>query len=476
MSGALGLLMGQLNAPVFARPFTSVHARRKLEERGGDPRMVREARPWPEQVEAGPFRVGFLPVSHSIPEASALVIDTPAGRILHSGDFKLDPAPQVGEPFDPEALRAVGADGVKALICDSTNVFSPHPGRSEADLVDPIRALMTEAKGLVVATTFASNIARLRTLAQAAHDTGRSVVVLGRAMNRMMEAGFASGVLPNFPPTVDVTEAGDIPRANLFMLATGSQGERRAATAQLAGGSYHGFSLKEGDTFLFSSKTIPGNERSVARILNQMSEAGVDVIEDDARYHVSGHANRPDLEEVHRLVRPACVIPMHGEHRHLREHVALAQAGGTHAVLAPNGAIVDLTGDRAEVVDNIETGRVYLDGSVLIGATDGVVRDRMRMALRGLVVVSVMLEDDDTPADGGAWVECLGLPPEGGEDGALAAALEEAVDGALASGKRRTLADDEALERLVVKVVKAECFDRVGKKPLVTVLINRFEG
>ena len=152
----------------------------------------------------------------------------------------------------------------------------------------------------------------------------------------------------------------------------------------------------------------------MARILNQMSEAGVDVIEDDARYHVSGHANRPDLEEVHRLVRPACVIPMHGEHRHLREHVALAEAGGTHAVLAPNGAIVDLTGDRAEVVDNIETGRVYLDGSVLIGATDGVVRDRMRMALRGLVVVSVMLEDDDTPADGGAWVECLACRQKAG--------------------------------------------------------------
>ena len=182
--GALGLLMGQLNAPVYARPFTSIHARRKLEERGNDPRLVREARPWPDQVEAGPFRVGFLPVSHSIPEASALVIDTPAGRILHTGDFKLDPAPQVGEPFDPEALKAVGEGGVKALVCDSTNVFSPHPGRSEADLVDPIRALMTEAKGLVVATTFASNIARLRTLAQAAHDTGRSVVVLGRAMNR----------------------------------------------------------------------------------------------------------------------------------------------------------------------------------------------------------------------------------------------------------------------------------------------------
>ena len=471
--GALGHLMGRLQAPVYARRFTAQIARHKLAEAGLDRHDVHVVEPWPEQVEVGPFKVGFLPVSHSIPEASALVIDTPQGRILHTGDFKLDPDPQVGEAFDADAFRAVGEAGVKALVCDSTNVFSPRPGRSEKDLVAPIRALMQEAQGLVVATTFASNIARLRTLAQAAHDTGRSVVVLGRAMNRMIENGFAAQVLPNFPPVVDVRDAEGIARQNLFMLATGSQGERRAATAQLAGGSYHGFSLKEGDTFLFSSKTIPGNEKSVARILNQMSEIGVRVIGEDDRYHVSGHANRPDLEEVHRLVTPEVVIPMHGEHRHLREHCDLAQAGGIASVLAPNGAIVDLSG-TAQVIDHVPTGRVYLDGSELIGATDGVVRDRMRMAIRGHVVVSVMLEADGTPADG-VWVEPVGLPPMGGEEGTLARALEDEVDAALATAKRKTLADDEAIEGLVAKVVKAEANDRIGKKPQVTVLISRFE-
>ncbi|WP_112323248.1 ribonuclease J [Oceanibium sediminis] len=470
--GALGLLYPKLQAPVIARNFTALIARQKLERSGLDPKVVQTAPVWPETMTFGPFTVGFVPVSHSIPEASGLVIDTPAGRIFHTGDFKLDPDPQVGEPFDEEMFREIGASGVKALVCDSTNVFSPRPGRSEADIVDPIRSLMRDAKGLVVATTFASNIARLKTLAQAAHDEGRSVVVLGRAMNTMIQNGFASGVLKNFPPTVDVKESDGIARENLFMLATGSQGERRAATAQLASQSYMGFRLKEGDTFLFSSKTIPGNETSVGRILNLMSETGVTVIEDDDTYHVSGHANRPDLERVHELLKPANLIPMHGEHRHLREHVNIANAKGINAVLAPNGTIVDLTGDTAQVVDHIETGRTYLDGKVLIGAMDGVVRERIRMATRGHVVVSVMMEADGTPADR-PWVDCEGLPDP--QKGVLSELLEAEIDEALERAKRSTLKDDEALENLVVKAVRMESDRLIGKKPVVTVMINRFD-
>lgn len=345
--GAVGMLFPQLQAPIYARKFTAAIATLKMEKAGQNPDMVHVVPVWPAQVEIGPFKVGFLPIAHSIPEASAFVIDTPAGRILHSGDFKTDPTPLVGEPFDPVLLADVAKDGIKALVCDSTNVFSKGEGRSELSLTKDINALMATAKGMVFATTFGSNVARLKTLAQAASDQGRSVVVVGRAMDTMIQTAFSTGVLDNFPPIVDLEDAGDIPRSQMFVLATGSQGERRAATAGLARGKYRGLELKDGDTFLFSSKTIPGNEKSVAYILNQMAEKGVTVIDDsDGRYHVSGHANRPDLEQMHALMKADVVIPMHGEYRHLREHAELVESYGNKAVIAPNGTMLDLTTSR----------------------------------------------------------------------------------------------------------------------------------
>src|SRR5690606_2928215 len=217
---------------------------------GLDTSAVRQADPWPRTVQAGPFSVGFVPVSHSIPECSSLVIDTPAGRILHTGDFKVDATPVVGEPFDPDTFRAIGDSGVKALICDSTNVFSLHPGRSEATLADNISQLMRETKGMIAATTFASNIARLKTLAEAGKAAGREVVVLGRAMNTMLRTAHAAEVLDSFPPLLDPLDADSVPRDRLLVIATGSQGERRAATAQLSVGRYMGIEMREGDTFL----------------------------------------------------------------------------------------------------------------------------------------------------------------------------------------------------------------------------------
>lgn len=474
--GALGLLYPRLKAPViYARRFTGAHAKLKMERAGQDTTLVHQVDPWPRQVHAGPFTVGFVPVSHSIPENSSLVIDTPAGRVVHSGDFKVDPTPLVGEPFEPETFRAIGDAGVLALICDSTNVFVGHPGRSEAILAEPIGALMREAEGMVVATTFASNIARLRTLAEAAQEAGRSVVVVGRAMRQMLATARTAEVLDSFPPVIDPQDAAEIPRERLFVLATGSQGERRAAAAQLAQGSYQGIELREGDTFLFSSKTIPGNEVAVNRILNQLSERGVRAIDDtDGRYHVSGHPNRPDLVTMHRLVRPRSVIPNHGEHRHLVEHAALARESGAAGLVAPNGALVDLTGETARIVDHVETGRLYLDGAQIIGAMDGVVRDRLRMALRGHVAISLVF-DENGRLTGGAWAEAYGLPEAPHLADGLLGAVEQAIDSVLGRAKPGELASDEAVERLAVQATNRICLDLVGKKPLVTVLISRLE-
>lgn len=470
--GALGHLYGRLDVPIYTRKFTGAVARAKMEEHGQNSDRVEVIGSWPEQVELGPFKVGFMPVAHSIPEASGLVIDTPKGRIVHTGDFKLDPDPIVGEAYNPELYREIAKGGVQALVCDSTNVFSPIAGRSESGLGDNITKLMKEATGMVVATTFASNVARLKTLAQAGVDSGRSVVVLGRAMKKMLGYANFAGLIDSFPPVVDIEDARDIPRGSLMLLVTGSQGERRAASAQLANGKYLGLEMREGDTFLFSSKTIPGNEIGVGRIVNSYSEMGVKVVDDNSGdYHVSGHANRPDLEEIHGIFKPKMMIPMHGEHRHLRAHSELAEAKGIASVIAANGAMVDIGGDKPKIVENIQTGRLYLDGKRLIGAFDGVVLERMRLAMRGGVIVSLLLEDNQQIGE--SWAEVLGLPETASNQPSLQETLEREIDAELSKAKRGLLADDDQVERAVLRTVARVCKDLVGKKPVVKVLINR---
>ncbi len=471
--GAVGHLHDRLGAPVYARAFTSIHARRKMEEQGRNPDKVQTMKPWPETIRTGPFEVGFLPVSHSIPESSSLVIDTPEGRVIHTGDFKIDYAPGVGEAFDRDLWASAAKGGVRALVCDSTNVFSAHEGRSESTVGPELRRFISEQPGMVVATTFASNVARVRSLANAAVEAGRSVCLLGRAMRRMVEASVEAGVLTDFPSTIPPEDAASLPRESVMLIVTGSQGERRAASAQLSRGKYLGLKLDEGDTFLFSSKTIPGNERGVISIVNAFSEMGVDVQDDDqGRYHVSGHANRPDLVAMHDLVNPQIVVPMHGEHRHLREHVKLARGNGRSAFLAPNGTCIALSGNQPEVVEQVETGRIYLDGAVQVGALDGVVRDRIRMALNGHAVVSLILDEDDTPL-GEPWVDLKGLPETGRSGAALTDVMEQDLDQALRRADDRTILDDDKLDELMRRVARQTALQEIGRKPEVTVVVSR---
>jgi ribonuclease J len=471
--GAVGILWESLRVPVHARPFTALLARGKLDEVGAPPSALNVAPTWPATVTAGPFTVGYLPVSHSIPESAGLVIDTPTGRIVHTGDFKIDRTPVVGEAFDDALWSAVAAPGVRALVCDSTNVFSIHEGRSEATLADPIAELVRAAPGLFVATTFASNVARLMTLARAAKAAGRTICLLGRAMRRMVDAATEAGLLDGFPATIPPEEAVDMPRHKLMLLVTGSQGERRAATEQLANGSYLGFKLKEGDTFLFSSKTIPGNEKGVIKIMNQLSEKGVDIVDDQGgRYHVSGHANRPDLAHMHALMKPQILIPMHGEHRHLREHVKLGAEAGVNGIVATNGMMVDLTAGAAKVVEYIDTGRTYLDGTQLIGAMDGVVRDRIRMALNGHVTVTLIIDENDE-ALGDPWCEIMGLPGTGRSNASLTDLIEEDLRQFVGRADRKTIMDEEKLEKELIRITRQTAQNEVGKKPEVTVVVSR---
>jgi ribonuclease J len=472
--GALAPLWPQLKKKVYARRFTALIGKLKFDEAGLPKDQIVTVDPRPATVEVGPFKVQFVPVSHSIPESSALVIDTPAGRIFHSADFKIDHNPVVGEAWDDARFAEIVAERpVKAMTCDSTNVFSTHEGRSESTLGPALTDLIRSSSGMVVATTFGSNVARLKTLAEAARAADRTICVLGRSMKRMLSASEEAEVLSGFPRTVSPEEALEVPRRNLMLLVTGSQGERRAASAQLSRGKYLGIEMKEGDTFLFSSKTIPGNERDVLRIWNAFSEKGVQVIDDQGgKYHVSGHANRPDLEHVHRLILPDMLIPMHGEHRHLTEHVRIATEAGIAAAVAPNGTMLDLTGDVPEVAEYVETGRLYLDGTALIGALDGVVRDRIRMALNGHALVTILLDENDAPL-GEPWVELMGLPRTGRGDRPLAETMEADLAEFADRASRKLLKDDTKLEEEIRKLTRQVAMEEIGKKPEVTVVISR---
>lgn len=471
--GAVGMLLDLIgNVPIYARKFTAEITKGKLARFAIENAELKTVAPYPHEVELGPFTVSFVPISHSIPEASGVLIKTSAGNVFHTGDFKCDETPQIGEAFSDDLFREIGAIGIDALVCDSTNVFSPKEGRSEAGLKDAIAGYLGDCKGLVVATTFASNLARVRSLAQAGYAVGRKVIVVGRAMNTMISAGQKTGVLHDMPPLTDIEDFYSLKRSDVLIIATGSQGEYRAATAQLSRGNYRGIQMTDGDRFLFSSKTIPGNEISVAQVLNDLAKLGVDVVHDDDRFHVSGHANAPDLTRMHKLIHPNAVVPMHGEYRHLRAHKFLAEDNGYSSVIAPNGAMVALSGGRLEIVERIETGRYYLDGKVMISALDGIVRERIHMANRGHVAVAIALDDESGQAED-AWVILSGLPEKDISNQDVAALMEAAIDDRLAGMKRKDLFNDEKIEDAVTKIVRKFGVDEFDKKPVVKVFIQR---
>ncbi|TYO90065.1 ribonuclease J [Oceanicella actignis] len=471
--GALGRLWPRLKAPIYAQPFTSEIIRRKFEEVSLSQKPIKTVTGG--TVAAGPFQVRFQAVTHSIPEAASLIIDTPSGRVVHTGDFKVDHTPQMGEPFDLDAFRRLGDEGVHAMVCDSTNVFAPGRGGSEADVLEPIAEILRENEGAVAATTFASNVERLRTIAVLARDAGRKTVLVGRAMNRMIETAIETGLLTDFPHTLTEDEAADLPRREVLYLVTGSQGEGRAALARIASGTHPTVSLRAGDAVIFSSKTIPGNESSVYRIYNMLAEQGVRIYdEENGRVHVSGHARREDLKVMYDALRPRISIPMHGEHRHLVEHAAFAESLQVASIAAPNGTMVALAGDRPRIVDQVPTGKLYLDGSVIIGATDGVVRERLKMARQGHVAVSLVLDEkgqllaDPEIAVSGAPETAEGWPAP--LEDLIYEAVDKAVDSAPAN--RRS---DEQIEELATRAARRACMRWWGKKPVVSVMISRLE-
>ncbi len=392
--GAVPYLWPQLACPIWCVPFTAAVLKRKLDESGVRERVPLNVVEPGERFDVGPFTCRFIHMTHSIPEAAMLVIDTPHGRVLHTGDWKLDPAPQVGEASQIEALQELGREGVVAMIADSTNIMTPGTSGSEAEVFESLTGLIARQPNRVVLTTFASNVARLSTAMRAGAAAGRQVALIGRSMHRMVAAARDCGYLKDMPRLLDERAIADLPRNKVMLLCTGSQAEPRAATARIAAGTHPRITLDPGDTMIFSSKIIPGNERIIYDLHNNLVGAGVDVItEDDHFVHVSGHPSRDEVAQLYRWVKPKIAVPVHGELRHLREHVSFAKAhGAEHALLVTDGDLVQLAPAPPAIVGEVPIGRhAYDDGSMVAVEADRF-RLRRRLGNNGTVFVSVVLD------------------------------------------------------------------------------------
>jgi len=403
--GAVPYFAADLGVPLYATPFTADLVRRKLAEAG----LVKEVElnivDDLEPFQLGPFEVSYLPLAHSIAEGHALLIDTPYGRIFHTGDWKLDDEPIIGVPTTEEELCEIGDEGVLALVCDSTNVFNPEESGSEGAVYKALHEEVAKWSGRrVLVTTFASNVARLHTLGAVAEASGRRLCVAGRSLDRMIEVAQDNGYLADFPETVDFDTAMGLPRGEVLIVATGGQGEPRAALARIAD-SQHPLSLGDGDVVLFSSRQIPGNEISVGRIQNLLAERGIVVVTDrQSPIHVSGHPGRPELEALYTWLRPQILVPVHGEMRHMTEQARLGLASGIpQAVVQKNGDIVRLAPGKPGKLARVRAGRLILDGEIIAPADGDAMVMRRRIAREGLVIVAL-------GPNGNAKVEGVGLP------------------------------------------------------------------
>ncbi len=391
--GAVAHLWRKLRCPIYATPFAAAVLRRKLGEVG----LVGEAKitvikPG-GRFEAPPFDLTFMPVTHSVPEAQALVIRTPYGTILHTGDFKLDPAPLVGPVTDEEAFRALGDEGVLAMVCDSTNAMVEGHSGSEGEVRASLAALIRPMRGRVAVTCFASNVARVESIAFAARDAGRSVALVGRSLRNLETAARDTGYLRDVPEFVPEEAIDEVPDDNLLILVTGSQGEARSALARIANDTHRNVALGEGDTVVFSSRVIPGNERAIGAVQDNLVRRGVRLMTaDDHMVHVSGHPARDELRRMYALVRPNYSVPVHGEWRHLSAHAALAKEAGATPIMMEDGDILSFAGNRPEVTDSAPVGRLALDGNRLVPLTGGVMAARRRMLFNGVVVASVAVD------------------------------------------------------------------------------------
>ncbi|MGH7044170.1 MAG: ribonuclease J [Acetobacteraceae bacterium] len=468
--GAVAWLWPQLRCPVFATPFAAAVLRRKLAEVQLLGQVKLTVIPPGGAFDLPPFGLRFLRVAHSIPEAQALVITTPAGVVLHTGDWKLDPEPLVGPPTDEAGFAALGAQGVLAMVCDSTNAMVEGHSGSEAEVRRSLSVLIRGLRGRVAVTCFASNVARVESLALAARDAGRQVALVGRSLRNLDAAARACGYLREIPPFLSEDDVGSVSDDNLLILITGSQGEARAALARVALDTHPRVELGEGDTVIFSSRMIPGNERAIGTVQDNLVRRGVTLMTDvDHLVHVSGHPARDELRRLYRLVKPRYAVPVHGEWRHLAAHADLARDAGAVPLLLEDGDLLSLAPDEPEVIDSAPVGRLVLDGNRLVPFTGEVMSARRRMLFNGVVLASLAV-DEAGRLRGTPRISAPGLfDPEDPETGRIAAEFAAALAEVPLASRR----DDAALEEAARAALRRALGKRLGKRPLVDVHLLR---
>ncbi len=473
--GAVGHLWHRFQKPMYATPFTAELIRHKLNDAGVIDKAKLNVVPLGGKVKAGPFEVEYVTLTHSIPEPNGLAIKTPAGTILHTGDWKIDPDPQIGAPFDSTVLEKMGDEGVLAMVCDSTNVFEEGEAGSEGSCRDELVDLIGEQTGRVAVTAFASNVARVESIIRAAEANGRHVCLVGRSMHRITSAAKAVGMLADCAEFVDEKEAGYLPPEAILYLCTGSQGEPRAALSRIAQGDHPHVTLNRGDTVIFSSRVIPGNERGIFDLQNALAEKGVKLITDRMRHiHVSGHPCRDELRRMYSWVRPRISVPVHGERRHILEHADYAKSlQVSEAVTPKNGDVIRLAPGRAKIVDEVPTGRLLLDGNRLIPENSQGIQERRRLAFAGHVTVAICFDDNADIVDGPEVFVRGYSETDGRKLDETIDAFDEAAENAIDGLKRKARLDDETVERSLIRALRKVGERELGKRPLIDVSILR---
>ncbi|HEX2136385.1 MAG TPA: ribonuclease J [Microvirga sp.] len=470
--GALVEMWPRLLAPVYATRFAiGLLETRRLSEPNAPRVDLNEIAPG-RRIERGPFSVEYVPVAHSIPESNALAIRTPRGLVVHTGDWKLDPTPYLGSLTSEADFRRLGDEGVLALVCDSTNVVRDGISPSESEVARELARLIKDAPHRVAVTRFASNVARMRSVADAARQCGREVVVVGRAMDRVVEVARECGFLDNVADFRSQDTFGYLPRDKVVALLTGSQGEPRAALARIAADEHPEIALSRGDRVIFSSRAIPGNEKGIGTIINSLIDRGIEVVTDRTHLvHVSGHPRRDELKQMYAWTRPRIAIPAHGEPLHLAEHAGFARAQGVPEVVqARNGAMVRLAPGPAEIIDDVPAGRLYRDGEIVIPATDRAIPERRKLAFGGIVSVAIAIEEDGTIA-GDPIIDAMGLPEKTRRGEILTDLIADTVGDTLDSLPKARRRDPETVENAVVRAIRNTVGNVWGKKPACHVLV-----
>ncbi|MCZ8374502.1 MAG: ribonuclease J [Beijerinckiaceae bacterium] len=470
--GGLADLWPRFGCPVYMTPFAAnlLEARRLSEP--GAPRIPVRGIPQVTRFTLGPFDIETIPVAHSIPESMALAIRTPLGTVLHTGDWKIDETPIIGLPTDAQRLKDIGDEGVLALVCDSTNVTRDGISPSEADVQVGLRELILAARGRVAVTTFASNVARIRAVAEAAAEAGREVILVGRAMDRVADIATELGMLEGVAPFRGAERYRSLARDKCVILLTGSQGENRAALARVAEGEHPEISLDAGDTVIFSSRTIPGNEKAVGKIVNALAKMGVKIITDrDGLVHVSGHPRRDELRRMYGWVRPKIAIPAHGEALHLSMHRDFARELGVKQVLrAFNGDMVRLAPDEPNVIDQVPNGRLAKDGELVIPLADPTVPERRKLAYVGMIAIAVAIDERGQMA-ADPEIELVGLPVQDDEGETFLEHVRDLVDENFRTLPKARRRDAETVRTAIERGVRAGIAEIWGKKPVTKVLV-----